>query len=129
MIRRPPRSTRTDTLFPYTTLYRSFLGKIAEEIREPQSDVQNVRKRCSVGCVRTRQPRPTGHKGTAEMAVGLDQISHQCNAVLAFVSGRPRNELRERRAAGLPHHRIYVRGADGLDPAVMILLKSVVDTS
>src|SRR3546814_15913017 len=26
MIRRPPRSTRTDTLFPYTTLFRSFLG-------------------------------------------------------------------------------------------------------
>src|SRR3546814_10905779 len=25
MIRRPPRSTRTDTLFPYTTLFRSFL--------------------------------------------------------------------------------------------------------
>src|SRR3546814_2502238 len=26
MIRRPPRSTRTDTLFPYTTLCRSVLG-------------------------------------------------------------------------------------------------------
>src|SRR3546814_3467808 len=26
MIRRPPRSTRTDTLFPYTTLFRSLLG-------------------------------------------------------------------------------------------------------
>src|SRR3546814_10052278 len=26
MIRRPPRSTRTDTLFPYTTLCRSLLG-------------------------------------------------------------------------------------------------------
>src|SRR3546814_5312527 len=25
MIRRPPRSTRTDTLFPYTTLFRSAL--------------------------------------------------------------------------------------------------------
>src|SRR3546814_14750851 len=25
MIRRPPRSTRTDTLFPYTTLFRSFI--------------------------------------------------------------------------------------------------------
>src|SRR3546814_20996684 len=24
MLRRPPRSTRTDTLFPYTTLFRSF---------------------------------------------------------------------------------------------------------
>src|SRR3546814_10886403 len=26
MIRRPPRSTRTDTLFPYTTLFRSHLA-------------------------------------------------------------------------------------------------------
>src|SRR3546814_15003211 len=26
MIRRPPRSTRTDTLFPYTTLFRSKVG-------------------------------------------------------------------------------------------------------
>src|SRR3546814_4262408 len=36
MIRRPPRSTRTDTLFPYTTLFRSLVaealaaGRIAE---------------------------------------------------------------------------------------------------
>src|SRR3546814_12024618 len=28
MIRRPPRSTRTDTLFPYTTLFRSAVGDI-----------------------------------------------------------------------------------------------------
>src|SRR3546814_3579823 len=27
MIRRPPRSTRTDTLFPYTTLFRSAVGE------------------------------------------------------------------------------------------------------
>src|SRR3546814_17203217 len=27
MIRRPPRSTRTDTLFPYTTLFRSWIIK------------------------------------------------------------------------------------------------------
>src|SRR3546814_4290587 len=27
MIRRPPRSTRTDTLFPYTTLFRSAGGQ------------------------------------------------------------------------------------------------------
>src|SRR3546814_18791494 len=32
MIRRPPRSTRTDTLFPYTTLFRSALDEaIARE--------------------------------------------------------------------------------------------------
>src|SRR3546814_21063837 len=29
MIRRPPRSTRTDTLFPYTTLFRSWLRGLA----------------------------------------------------------------------------------------------------
>src|SRR3546814_4684415 len=27
MIRRPPRSTRTDTLFPYTTLFRSYYAR------------------------------------------------------------------------------------------------------
>src|SRR3546814_2652659 len=31
MIRRPPRSTRTDTLFPYTTLFRSSAGLCAAE--------------------------------------------------------------------------------------------------
>src|SRR3546814_3048734 len=30
MIRRPPRSTRTDTLFPYTTLFRSFVDRFLE---------------------------------------------------------------------------------------------------
>src|SRR3546814_4862212 len=30
MIRRPPRSTRTDTLFPYTTLFRSLLEVLDE---------------------------------------------------------------------------------------------------
>src|SRR3546814_9607031 len=31
MIRRPPRSTRTDTLFPYTTLFRSLLRRTLGE--------------------------------------------------------------------------------------------------
>src|SRR3546814_14477106 len=31
MIRRPPRSTRTDTLFPYTTLFRSNQDKKVED--------------------------------------------------------------------------------------------------
>src|SRR3546814_19810215 len=30
MIRRPPRSTRTDTLFPYTTLFRSIVDLVLE---------------------------------------------------------------------------------------------------
>src|SRR3546814_17338051 len=34
MIRRPPRSTRTDTLFPYTTLFRSRPTAFEEGIRQ-----------------------------------------------------------------------------------------------
>src|SRR3546814_8965042 len=33
MIRRPPRSTRTDTLFPYTTLFRSPWAMTAAELK------------------------------------------------------------------------------------------------
>src|SRR3546814_12232863 len=33
MIRRPPRSTRTDTLFPYTTLFRSYLLEAVGNVR------------------------------------------------------------------------------------------------
>src|SRR3546814_4962391 len=33
MIRRPPRSTRTDTLFPYTTLFRSSAGRLWSRAR------------------------------------------------------------------------------------------------
>src|SRR3546814_1557651 len=32
MIRRPPRSTRTDTLFPYTTLFRSDRAFVHREV-------------------------------------------------------------------------------------------------
>src|SRR3546814_20250462 len=38
LIRRPPRSTRTDTLFPYTTLFRSeerTAAKLIDSEREP----------------------------------------------------------------------------------------------
>src|SRR3546814_2555935 len=34
MIRRPPRSSRTDTLFPYTTLFRSLAGEPAEALSD-----------------------------------------------------------------------------------------------
>src|SRR3546814_9251494 len=41
MIRRPPRSTRTDTLFPYTTLFRSSRLRRARrdgaDLSDPQS--------------------------------------------------------------------------------------------
>src|SRR3546814_5192894 len=37
MIRRPPRSTRTDTLFPYTTLFRSEAGETLVVVSVPRA--------------------------------------------------------------------------------------------
>src|SRR3546814_1422706 len=37
MIRRPPRSTRTDTLFPYTTLFRSINADVLKPLGWPLS--------------------------------------------------------------------------------------------
>src|SRR3546814_15714198 len=42
MIRRPPRSTRTDTLFPYTTLFRSAL------VVDVVADIDPVRPRALI---------------------------------------------------------------------------------
>src|SRR3546814_14077969 len=48
MLRRPPRSTRTDTLFPYTTLFRSnaaFVGKAFGDpaVFDPAQDTRDLR--------------------------------------------------------------------------------------
>src|SRR3546814_3760822 len=50
MIRRPPRSTRTDTLFPYTTLFRSKGG-----LQPSWPSIRNkLMKECSIGHLRFR---------------------------------------------------------------------------
>src|SRR3546814_3048422 len=46
MIRRPPRSTRTDTLFPYTTLFRSDIGMRHDiTARDPMPSHDTVHQR------------------------------------------------------------------------------------
>src|SRR3546814_15098882 len=65
MIRRPPRSTRTDTLFPYTTLFRSHAGldRRSAEIRWLEDvEIEWIRTlRTDLGRDRTRD-RDTGHR-------------------------------------------------------------------
>src|SRR3546814_6378339 len=56
MIRRPPRSTRTDTLFPYTTLFRSGVGATMQtnftlaQLADPDIQVANQILRACVHC-------------------------------------------------------------------------------
>src|SRR3546814_2485507 len=42
MIRRPPRSTRTDTLFPYTTLFRSVIARLDRRVQRHRTVVESV---------------------------------------------------------------------------------------
>src|SRR3546814_13516280 len=45
MIRQPPRSTRTDTLFPYTTLFRS--GRLPYVSADAEAQVAALRRNCA----------------------------------------------------------------------------------
>src|SRR3546814_8732015 len=66
MIRRPPRSTRTDTLFPYTTLFRSFVshrerGREVED-REAGDDRNSRRQRLTKMIAQQRRDRHLGQR-------------------------------------------------------------------
>src|SRR3546814_1788246 len=57
MIRRPPRSTRTDTLFPYTTLFRSSVFPTAPRTRSDRTAANRhpVRRLSSLSFVRSEE--------------------------------------------------------------------------
>src|SRR3546814_7948309 len=102
MRRRPPRSTRTDTLLPYTTLFRSdpglTLGGLdVDDTRDEQREHRSVaRKHTDV----TLSGAGDDHLGLARphQAVGCYQFDSQCvshhrffwiSAHLASTSSRP----------------------------------------
>src|SRR3546814_19775794 len=93
MIRRPPRSTRTDTLFPYSTLFRS-AGSV---------DRQSL---CTVGlcrdpCARAQSARRRAHAGAARRPDSLGQLR-------TAVAGR--HPLR-RAVAAVVHRRAHATRA------------------
>src|SRR3546814_9447150 len=49
MIRRPPRSTRTDTLFPYTTLFRSWPLEASASVPAGGHCHRRCRPECAIG--------------------------------------------------------------------------------
>src|SRR3546814_14316382 len=85
MIRRPPRSTRTDTLFPYTPLFRSLgpRGGHCGERHVPRTAPQpRVRGAVARGAVR-------GLRAARSRAVGrsTDRADGQCEGCDAEVAG------------------------------------------
>src|SRR3546814_11834314 len=85
MIRRPPRSTRTDTLFPYTTLFRS------HAVEEPQA-VGHVR----AGLAEEQALREIGAAGEFDLALlPLFRVAAQrIEAFPIFGSGAEQGRIR-----------------------------------
>src|SRR3546814_1247700 len=69
MIRRPPRSTRTDTLFPYTTLFRSRRG----------DDGVDVEMRLADGGFEVPHRRAVGHD---DVDVDAEAVGVEANRIL-----------------------------------------------
>src|SRR3546814_6801183 len=67
MIRRPPRSTRTDTLFPYTTLFRSWesappqASPAGRSPRRPRVRSSDVARPHAARCAIRRRERSRAH--------------------------------------------------------------------
>src|SRR3546814_4554068 len=69
MIRRPPRSTRTDTLFPYTTLFRSLDADFVRRAVFVAEQHLHRTRRARIGEARVE---PAGAVAAADLAIGED---------------------------------------------------------
>src|SRR3546814_6856434 len=94
MIRRPPRSTRTDTLFPYTTLFRS--------VRTQAAQVQaRTARRVSVGAAaqRGRSVDRAGILSAIEvLREAADHLAEVGEALFTYVLGVDRDYRRRRKS-------------------------------
>src|SRR3546814_14172355 len=75
MLRRPPRSTRTDTLFPYTTLFRSLANIWVPPIRN------------RIDMLATGIKSPIGVKVSGESLKDIDRVAQSIEQVAKQVPG------------------------------------------
>src|SRR3546814_15330101 len=81
MIRRPPRSTRTDTLFPYTTLFRSLDGSCRTPIAAlAEIDNGHMRLRAAIARPDGTELMETERDGAAGEGIDLDRKSTRLNS-------------------------------------------------
>src|SRR3546814_17585725 len=90
MIRRPPRSTRTDTLFPYTTLFRSLESRgddiaIIWEPDDPQAEPRRIsyRELHAEVCRFANVLKAAGAKKGDRITIYLPMIPEAAFAMLA----------------------------------------------
>src|SRR3546814_10779412 len=87
MIRRPPRSTRTDTLFPYTTLFRSLPVEAAVDPPRQCGPVARVAQRVEFAPPpprRPARPRRCGRRRSEEHTSELQSLMRISYAVFCL---------------------------------------------
>src|SRR3546814_19925357 len=87
MLRRPPRSTLTDTLFPYTTLFRSFGHGKAREVPEAISKATASAKKQMVR-VPLKEGRTLHHDGKCHFGAGKVTL-RSAPACTGIITGGP----------------------------------------
>src|SRR3546814_14311338 len=86
MIRRPPRSTRTDTLFPYTTLFRSLQAHDARRVmRIKHIEVQRY------PVFKVGEPEQTVHQRSEEHTSELQSLMRISYAVFCLKKKNSQN--------------------------------------
>src|SRR3546814_11367771 len=76
MLRRPPRSTRTDTLFPYTTLFRSGMEHNLGLTCDPIGGLVQIPciERNAMGAVKAINASRMALRGDGKHKVSLDKV-------------------------------------------------------
>src|SRR3546814_12399386 len=104
MIRRPPRSTRTDTLFPYTTLFRSgVLRLVDQQVIEATVELEQHPGDAAVAREQT--------VGIVNEVVVVEQNTRLLVALVGFQNGVAENQ--QRHGGARPHPRIADRKSGG----------------
>src|SRR3546814_13002907 len=101
MIRRPPRSTRTDTLFPYTTLFRSTRTRLLDARRHLLHLVARIRLADLSSPAPARRARYFGCDGHRAARIGRpapDRRAHRADALSRHHDGAAARPLAARRA-------------------------------
>src|SRR3546814_5352605 len=89
MIRRPPRSTRTDTLFPYTTLFRS---KVPRRNRPDHAERHMPRLAIALGAVLVDRHRQVEAGGAHQPIARSHDLARGLRMRLALLGCEQRSE-------------------------------------
>src|SRR3546814_20950771 len=94
MIRRPPRSTRTDTRFPYTTLFRSRCCFVEVDVARALTEEHHadVRRPCVNGGIYGFGRRKAAYlDGDSGHGRGVDRPANICTTLMRTVKEWPRS--------------------------------------